>query len=1037
MQIARLSIERPIYTWLLIIFCLFGGGVGYLSVGKLEDPVFTLKTALVITPWPGATAEEVAIGVSEVIESGIQQMDEVRWIASRNAPGLSVVTVEIKDIYGATELPQVWDDLRDRVADAVPDLPPGALMPTVNDGFGDVFGLFYAITAPGFPDAQIHDIAVFLRREALSVQGVASAEAMGMPEEVIYVEPDSRSLATLGVPQGALIAAISGVNTVTPTGTMATDGRNLRIEPPAAEAWVGDLSALSFGVEGRVVNLTDFATIARERTPDPSQVVRHNGVEAFTLAVAGLTSENIVDVGARLEARLEEIRPLLPAGVEIHPIYEQHEVVAAANTEFLVSLAVSVAVVIGVLALFMGWRAAVVVGATLFLNVVGTFFFMSLFDIKVERISLGALIIAMGMLVDNAIVMAEGMQVEMRRGRRPTDAAAEVARKTQVPLLAATVIGVMAFAGIGLSPDSSGEFLFSLFAVISISLLLSWVLAVTVTPYLASRFFKAGQLEGANDPYDTAFFRAYGKVVRLTLRLRWLVIVGLFGTTVACLAAFGSVTQQFFPPANTPLFYFNYKAQQGTDIHAASADLRVIEDWLAARPDVVATTTTIGQGLSRFLLTYTPEQPEPSWGQIVIRATDFAAIPGLRDELTAFASAELPWAETRVEQIIYGPPVGADVEVRISGPDRDVLRGLADEALAIFQAAPNLTIERSNWRERELVTRPVHAADRAQAMGIARGDVAQALALATDGVRVGTFRDGERLIPITVRTPRNELTLGTPLADQLVFAPVLGAYVPLDQAIDGWDVLPRDTMIHRRDRQPTISVQGFVPPGVLPPAAFTLVREQIEAIDLPPGYSLEWGGEYESATTAQASLGRQMPLAFGTMLLITILLFGRLRQTAVIWTVVPMAVNGVALGLFLSGLPFSFTALLGLLSLSGMLIKNAIVLVEEIDLQKAEGGLPQSEAIVTASVSRLRPVMLAAATTILGLAPLLWDVFFASMAVTIMAGLGFATVLTLVGIPALYHTYLRAERQAEKPVYGNRRNALKAQMTSTPRLAAE
>lgn len=1037
MQIARLSIERPIYTWLLILFCLFGGGAGYLSVGKLEDPVFTLKTALVITPWPGATAEEVAIGVSEVIEGEIQKMDEIRWIASRNTPGLSVVTVEIKDTYGAAELPQVWDDLRDRVADAVPDLPPGALTPTVNDGFGDVFGLFYAVTAPGFPDAQIHDIAGFLRREALSVQGVANAEVMGLPEEVIYVEPDSRSLATLGVPQGALIAAISGVNTVTPTGTMAEDGRTLRIEPPAAEARVGDLSALSFGVEGRVVNLTDFATITRERTPDPSQIVRHNGVEAFTLAVAGLTSENIVDVGARLEARLDDIRPLLPAGVEIHPVNEQHAVVAAANTEFLVSLAVSVAVVIGVLALFMGWRAAVVVGATLFLNVVGTFFFMSLFDIKVERISLGALIIAMGMLVDNAIVMAEGMQVEMRRGRKATDAAAEVARKTQLPLLGATVIGVMAFAGIGLSPDSSGEFLFSLFAVISISLLLSWVLAVTVTPYLASRFFTMGDVVGARDPYDTAFFRGYGKVVRLTLRLRWMVIVGLIGTTVACLAAFGSVTQQFFPPANTPLFYFTYKAQQGTDIHAASDDLRVVEEWLGARPDVVATTTTVGQGLSRFLLTYTPEQPEPSWGQIIIRATDFAAIPALRDDLAAFASAELPWAETRVEQIIYGPPVGADVEVRISGPDPDVLRSLGDEALAIFRAASNLTTERANWRERELVTRPVHAADRAQALGIARGDVAQALALATDGVRVGTFRDGERLIPITVRTPRDEIARGTPLADQLVFATALGAYVPVAQAIDGWDIVLRDTLIHRRDRLPTISVQGFVPPGVLPPAAFAHVRAEIEAMDLPPGYSMEWGGEHESATTAQASLGRQMPLAFGTMLLITILLFGRLRQTAVIWTVVPMAVNGVALGLLFSGLPFSFTALLGLLSLSGMLIKNAIVLVEEIDLQKAESGLPQSEAIVTASVSRLRPVMLAAATTILGMAPLLWDVFFASMAVTIMAGLGFATVLTLIGIPALYHTYLRAERRAEKQIDDSRNMLPEVQVTAPPRLAAE
>ncbi|MEM7722169.1 MAG: efflux RND transporter permease subunit [Pseudomonadota bacterium] len=817
------------------------------------------------------------------------------------------------------------------------------------------------------------------------------------------------------MPPDVIVGAVSAADAVIATGT-ATNGRqDVTVQSPAADDSVSEISALSFGFQGEVINLTDVADIYRDRVDAPRQIIRHNGVEAFTIGVAGLTSENIVTVGTRIEARLAEIAPLLPVGVSLDPIYEQHRVVDEANTDFLGSLAMSVGVVIGVLAIFMGWRAAIVVGGSLLLTVSFTFFFMNLFDIKVERISLGALIIAMGMLVDNAIVVAEGMHVQMRRGRKAIDAAAEVARRTQVPLLGATVIGIMAFAGIGLSPDSSGEFLFSLFAVIAISLMLSWLLAVTVTPLLASYFFEPSLETDIKDPYDTRFFRGYANVVRGALWARWLVIIGLIGATVAGVGAMGFVKQQFFPPATTPLVYFNYTAAQGTSISSTSDDLRLVEDWLADHPSVEATTTTIGGSLTRFLLTYTPEDPNPAYGQIVIRVADHTAIPALRDELTAFAASAVPWAETRVQQIIYGPPVGADVEVRLSGPDPSVLRGLAEEAQAILEAETDLLmVERIDWREPELTTQPVFAVDRARALGVTRSDVSQAIALATDGLRVGTFRENDRQVPIIIRTPRDERVGDQYLLDQPVYAPTTNTYTNLSQVIDGFDVVARDTLIQRRDRAPTISVQAFSVPGTLPPQAFGEVRAAVESMALPVGYRMEWGGEFESAGQAQESLGRQMPLAFGTMLLITLLLFGKLRQTAVIWTVVPMAVTGVGLGLLFTNLPFSFTALLGLLSLSGMLIKNAIVLVEEIDAQKSEEGLPQSEAIVAASVSRLRPVVLAAATTILGMVPLLSDAFFASMAVAIMAGLGFASILTLIGVPALYHTYLRRERRAEK-----------------------
>ncbi|MEM1046842.1 MAG: efflux RND transporter permease subunit [Pseudomonadota bacterium] len=1015
MQIARISIERPLYTWLLIVICLFGGLGGYLSVGKLEDPVFALKSALVVTVYPGATASDVAIEVSEVLESEIQNMDEVDVITSRNTPGLSVIEVEIKDRFDGGDLPQIWDDLRDRVTDAATDLPPGASVPQVNDAFGDVFGLYYAIAAPGFSDADIWEIASFLRREVLTVAGVADAELLGLPEEAIFVEPYNRTLANMGVPPRTIIDAINRADAVVPAGTAGNETRELRIDAPRGQDSVDRVSDLRFGFDGDLLTLRDIANVTRSRVDEPGQIVRHNGVEAFTLGIAGLTSANIVTVGEKVEQRLAEIGPLLPVGVTIAPIYEQHKVVASANVEVLRGLGLSLAIVIGVLALFMGWRSALVVGVTLLLTISLTFFFMAVFDIKVERISLGALIIAMGMLVDNAIVVAEGMQVEMRKGRPAPAAAAEVARRTQVPLLGATIIGILAFAGIGLSPDSSGEFLFSLFAVIGISLALSWFLAITVTPLLASYTFRVGGLADGADPYGGRFFRGYAALVRGALRLRWLVIVGLVGGTVACIGAFGMVTQQFFPPANTSLFYFNYKAAQGTSIQTTSQDLATIESWLLKRDDVEAVTATAGRSLSRFLLTYQPENPEPSYGQLVIRATGFDAIPALRDDLEAFAQSAIPWAQTRVEQIIYGPPVTADVEVRLSGPDPDVLRGLAEEAQRRLETGSTvLRAERTDWSEREFVTRPIYAADRGSVLGIERADVGQAIALATDGIRAGVLRERDRLIPVLVRSPQSDTPADTQVLDQLIYAPATGRYTTLSQVIDGFEVISRDTAIERRNREPTVSVQAFTVPGVLPPAAFAEVRPLIEAIELPPGYAMEWGGEFESAGEAQASLGNQMPLSFGLMLLITILLFGKLRQTAVIWTVVPMAVNGVALGLLFTGQPFSFTAMLGLLSLAGMLIKNAIVLVEEINAQKSENHLPQSEAIVAASVSRLRPVTLAAATTILGMVPLLFDVFFASMAVTIMAGLGFASILTLIGVPVLYQTYLRRERRAEK-----------------------
>ncbi|ANP38229.1 MULTISPECIES: efflux RND transporter permease subunit [Rhodobacterales] len=1009
MDIARGSIEKPLYTWLIMLIALFGGIWGFLSLGRLEDPAFTIKQAVIVTQYQGATAEQVALEVSEPLESAIQKMAEVDIITSINQPGQSLIEVEIKSTYDGSELPAVWTKLRAKIRDAALSLPEGTSQPFVNDAFGDVFGLFYAVTADGFSDAEKHELATFLRRELLTVDGVADVDVSGLPDEAIYVEPDLPISVNLNVPLTAIANAIATSNSVRPAGKLDAGDADTRLLAPQGSDSVSEIAGLSVGVQGEVINVIDMAKVHRGRVADPDLIVRYNGAEAFTLGVAGIASENIVDVGKNVDAKLAQLDSDIPYGVSLQPIYQQHVVVEQASNDFLVNLAMSVAIVVVVLALFMGMRAAIVVGVTLLLTVVGTLLFMNLFSIEMERISLGALIIAMGMLVDNAIVVAEGMQISMLRGKNSREAAHEAASKTQIPLLGATVIGIMAFAGIGLSPDSTGEFLFSLFAVIGISLLLSWLLALTVTPLLGHYFFKRGT-GGGGDEYGGLIFRAYGASLRLALKLRWLVVVGLIALTTVCYIGFGQVKQAFFPDSNTPLFFVHLKLPQGTSIHTTSAQLQRVEDWLAERPDVESTAAFVGQGATRFMLTYSAEKANPSYGHLIIRASSLQEIPALQADLEAFGRSNFPEAEFRTKRLVFGPGGGDPVQVRFSGPDPAVLRQLGEEAMVrLKDGSDSILSVRHNWREQELVLEPIYATDRAQTAGITREDIAGTLQFSTDGVTAGMFRERDRQIPIILRrSPEDQFNI----MDQLVFSTSSNRFMPLEQMIDGVEIKVQNTLMHRRDRVFTLTVGADIAPDVTAATVFKEVQNSIEEIALPPGYRMEWGGEHESSADANKSLGAQLPVSLLIMVLISVLLFNAIRQPVIIWLLVPMSVNGVVIGLLGTGLPFTFTALLGLLSLSGMLIKNGIVLVEEIDLVRAEGR-PLREAIVEASVSRLRPVMLAAITTILGMAPLLSDAFFVSMAITIMGGLAFATVLTLVAAPVFYLIFFARDEKRE------------------------
>src|SRR5690554_2913848 len=1003
MDIAKGSIERPVITWLIVLICLLGGIWGFNHLGKLEDPSFTIPNAVINTPYPGATAREVEEEVTERLERAIQEMQQIDIIESLSLPGRSEIEVEVAPTYRSHELPQIWDELRRKINDAQGLLPEGASQSQVNDDFGEVYGIFYAVMAPGYEVAEIRDLSRFLQREILTVPNVARVATAGEREEAIYIEIPNERLTTLGIPVDHVINTIQTENQVSDAGSLRIGDDHVRLVLRAGVDSVANIEAIRIGRPGTTeqVSLLDVAEVTRQPMEVPNHLIRHNGESAFTLAVAGVAEANIVEVGAAVERHLEALSERIPLGVELAPIYEQHRVVDDAINDFLINLAMSVAIVIGVLCLFMGWRVGMVVGATLLLTVLGTVLFMWMFDIEMERVSLGALIIAMGMLVDNAIVVAEGMLINLQRGKGVKEAASEAAGRTQIPLLGATVIGILAFSGIGLSDDVTGEFLFSLFAVIAISLLLSWVLAITVTPLFGYYLFRNARLESDKDPHGGRIYRIYGRLLSLTLRWRALTVGTLVGITAACVWGFGFLSQSFFPDSNTPVFYVNYELPQGSDIRATQRDAEAIETYLLEKEGVESVSTFIGRGATRFMLTYVPEQPNPAYAQLIVRADSLARIDELAPEIYAELQTEFPDARVRTERLQFGPGAGAQVEARFQGNDPAVLRELGNRAMGILRSEPALIDVRHDWRERETIVVPRFNEQRARIAGVSRDEVAQTLQFAASGVRAGTYREGDHLIPIIARPPEEERNDVTQLADRMVWSGAEQRFIPVAQLVDGFETQSEEALIQRRNRVRTLTVQADPAPGYTANAAFAAVREEIESMELPPGYALSWGGEHENSRDAQESLARQVPLSFVAMLVVSLLLFGKLRQPLIVWLVVPMSICGVVIGLLVTGLPFSFTALLGMLSLSGMLMKNAIVLVDEIDAQ-IDSGRARFEALLDAGISRLRPVTLAAGTTILGMLPLLFDAFFSSMAVTIMGGLAFASLLTLFAVPVFY-----------------------------------
>jgi multidrug efflux pump subunit AcrB len=910
-----------------------------------------------------------------------------------------------------------------------------------------VYGVYAVLTGEGYTMAELYEYAKLLRRELLLVQDVKRVILWGNNPETIYIEMSRAKMAALEISQEDIFRALQAKNLPADAGRLELGFDFISIVPTGeftSEKEFGELLITTRGGQGQLVYLKDVATIRRGYRDPPTQIIRHDGKQGIAIGISTVQGGNVVTSGEALQRKMEQLQSQTPIGMELGAVSLQSEAVTAAIGGFMVNLLEAVAIVFVVLMIFMGLRSGAIIGGILFLTIFGTFVFMQMQGVMLERISLGALIIALGMLVDNAIVVVDGMQVRIEQGMDRVKAASEVVGQNMIPLLGATVIAVLAFASIGTSQDSTGEYTRSLYTVILISLMLSWVTAITTTPLIGKIFLK-GKKEGAGEesknPYGGKFYQGYKGLLSGAIRMRWLTMGVIAGIFLVSLWGFGFVSNMFFPNSTRPQFFADIWLPEGTHIRDTERELAKAEEYFLGLDGVTHVSTAIGGGDLRFLLTYTPNPASPAFGAMFVDVDDWTIIDDLQLKTQRELQEILPEAIVNIRKFRLGPGEGGQIQLRISGPDGTVLREMAAAAKDILREEGGKGI-RDEWREQVKTVRPLMAEAQARQLGIDRPELAQQLRAAFEGAQTGVYRERDELLPIVARAPDYERDDVDNIRDLQIWSPAAGRNIPMRQVLAGFETVWEDATVFRWNRTRTIRVHAD-PDGELPSDLLNRSKPRIErALDIDlaaytgknfgerdpletltattipivemdqipikgmPGYFIAWGGEAEDSARAQAGLARTLPIFFGLMILIVVLLFNSIKKTFVIWLTAPLAIIGVTAGLLLTGQPFGFMALLGFLSLIGMLIKNAIVLVEEIGRQ-IETGKNRFHSVVDSGVARMRPVMMAAATTILGMIPLLMDAFFVSMAVTIMAGLLVATVLTLIVVPVLYAIFFR------------------------------
>ena len=1049
MNIAELSIKKSVITWTMTVLLLVVGYFAYMDLPRLEDPEFAIKEAVIITPYPGASAAEVELEVTEKIEKAVQELGQLKRVESYSNRGESTVKVVIKDEYDKFKLPQVWDEMRRKVNDYQKQLPPGAGPSVINDDFGDTYGVYFALSGDGFTYAELKKVAELLKREFTTVTDVKKIVYFGVQTEAIYVEISKSKVAALGITLQEIFEALQVKNIPSDAGRIKIGSEYMPLYPSGvfkSEKDFGDLLISSQG--GKLIYLKDVATIRRDYEDPPRQILRVNGKPAIGFAISTVLGGNVVKMGDAVRERFYELMPQIPWGIDITIISDQADNVVKAINGFIINLAEAVAIVIIVLLFFMGLRSGLIIGFILVLTIAATFVVMGYYDITLERISLGALIIALGMLVDNAIVVVDGMKVRMEQGMDGLEAAKQVVGQNGIPLLGATAVAILAFASIGGMTNNTGEFCRALYYVILISLSLSWLTAVTATPLITKTFLKVkkakpGQ-DAAADPYAGKFYQLYRKALSNAIRFRWVTIGAVAGLFVLSIIGFGYVKNLFFPPSTRPQFMVEIQYRENIHIRETVEKVAKIEEYFKKLEGVTDVAAAIGAGHPRFLVTYSvPIDVGSHYCILLVSVEEYETINQIFQKVQSDLEAMFPDGVINIKKFNLGPGAGGKIQLRINGPDPAELRRMADEVKNIITADSDSKAIRDEWGAKVKTVRPILAEDRARRAGIDRRMASLALQTNFTGTLAGVYREGIELIPIYARSPASERLTVEDMADIPLISPITRDKIPVLQVIDDLRTENENVRLSRYNRRPMIKIhadarEGFpsevmdrvkpkieqtlgvdeeaylgrnVDPDKYTAATIPIKYDDIIPLKDKPGYFIAWSGEAEDSADATTQLANSIPIYFGMMILVVIFLFNAFRQPLIIWLTVPLAIIGVTAGLLIFNQPFGFMALLGVMSLSGMLIKNAIVLIDQIDLEIREGK-ERFQAIVDSGVSRMKPVSMAALTTIMGMIPLLQDGFFIAMAVTIMFGLGFATVLTLVFVPVLYATLFKIPYQA-------------------------
>jgi multidrug efflux pump subunit AcrB len=1020
LNLAALAIDKRTVTYFVVLLLAVGGFGSYFSLGQLEDPEFTVKTALISTAYPGASPEEVELEVTDVLEKAIQEMPQLKQIYSTSSAGQSNISVDVKSEFWSDRLPQVWDELRNKISDAQTLLPPGAGSSAVSDDFSLVYGFLLAITGDGFDSNQLDSYIDHIRKELAVVPGVARVEEWGSPEKVVYVEISQMRLAALGLTPEHVSSTLQQQNMVVDAGSLDVQNRRFRIAPTGVftspEA-IGELVIASTRREaaqaydrsgapvGELVRIRDVATVLPGIQDPPSWEMRFDGRRAQGLALSNVSGGNVVETGRAIDRRLAELIAELPRGIEIERIAWQSDEVSASVNGFLVNLGQAVAIVLLVLTIPMGWRMGVIIGSGLLLTILGTFMVMAVLHVDLQRMSLGALVISLGMMVDNSIVVADGFAVRLQRGMNRRQAAIESAQVPSWPLLGATLVAVMAFYPVFASTADAGEYCRTLFSVVAISLFLSWLIAVTVTPLQCMEMLPAPK-DGGVDPYASPFYDRFRALLGSAIRYRFLFLGAMAALLAVSLFGFRWVPQMFFPESSRPQLMIDYWGPEGTRIQTVSAALRDIEEKLLDSEHVAHVATFVGQGPPRFYLPVDPEGRNPSYGQLIVNTPTLDDVNAVIAEIEPWLVENVPEALVRVRKYGVGPSETWPFEARFTGPaeaDLGTLRRLGSEGLTLLRGNPLAKDIRTDMREQVLRIVPDYDQTNGRWANISRSEIAQTTKRSFDGLPVGLYREGRDLYPILLRHEAAERRAAAANIDLLqIQAASSTKVIPLSAVTTEIRAEWEDPIIVRWNRRRAVTAQGAAE-GVTFPTLRESVVEAFDAIPLPPGYELIWDGEHASTVEGQAGLLPGIVPAVVIMLFIIVALFNAIRPALIIIFTSPFMFIGITTGLLVAQAAFGFVALLGAMSLSGMMIKNSIVLLDQVGVELEEGKAPY-QAVIDAAVSRLRPVLLAAATTVLGVIPLLKDLFWVSMSVTIMAGLAFGTVLVMVLVPVLYAT---------------------------------